>query len=158
MKNLSVIVAIALIFALPSCKFLRSKGLFKKKADVLTEWQAKQDSTRVADSIKQVQDKLLAVEIENARIEAERKAEEERLELERRKYNIVVGSFITPQYARDYAEVYRKLGYNPEIIKMEGTSFELVVAERYESFSKAFQRLNQFQDTVDIDTWLYIMR
>ena len=158
MKNLSAIVLIALLFSLPSCKFFRSKGLFNKKA-ALTELKAKEDSTRVADSIKQVQDKLLAIEMENDRIEAERKAEEEKLELESRlKYNIVVGSFITPQYALDYAEEYRKLGYDPKIIKMDGSRFELVVAESYESFNKAFQRLIQFQDTVDMDTWMYIRK
>ena len=159
MRNFSVIVLIALIFALPSCKFLRSKGLFNKKADVLAEWQSKQDSIRVVDSIKQVQDKLLAIEIENARIEEAKRAETERFEIESRsRYSIVVGSFITPQYALEYAEEYRKLGYDPKIIKMEGTSFELVVAEGYENFSKALERLYQFQDTVDIDTWMYIKK
>lgn len=159
MRHFSVIMVIALIIVLPSCKFLRSKGLFNKKADVLAEWQAKQDSTRIADSIKQVQDQLLAIEIENARIDSIRQAEEERLLLEDRfRYKIIVGSFITPQYALDYTDFYRAQGYDAKIIKMEGTSFELVVAEAHENFSKAMERLNQFQDTVDIDTWMYIKR
>lgn len=157
MRQFPIIVIIALIIVLPSCKWLRSKGLFNKKADVLEEWQAQQDSIRVADSIKQVQEQLLAIEIENARLEEERRAEEERIAMESTlKYNIIVGSFITPQFALDYAEFYRQQGYDSRIIKMEGTSFELVVAESHERFTDAQERLSQFQDTVDIDTWMYI--
>jgi len=156
MRHFSVIVVIALLIVFPSCKFLRSKGLFNKKADVLAEWQAKQDSTRIADSIKQVQAQLIAIEIENARLDSVRQAEETLALGNRYKYKIIVGSFITPQYAIDYAEFYRAQGYDANIIKMEGTSFELVEAEAHESFSKALERLYQFQDTVDIDTWMYI--
>ena len=157
MRHFSVIVVIVLLIVFPSCKFLRSKGLFNKKADVLAEWQAKQDSTRIADSIKQVQTQLLAIEI--ARLDSVRQAEEEMLVVENRfRYKIIVGSFITPQYAIDYAEFYRAQGYDAKIIKMEGTRFELVEAEAHESFSKAVERLYQFQDTVDIDTWMYIKK
>jgi hypothetical protein len=72
------------------------------------------------------------------------------------RYNIIVGSFITPQYALDYAEFYRKQGYDSRILKVEGSRFELVSAEVHENFSKAVARLKQFQDTVAIDAWMYI--
>jgi len=159
MRHLFAILIIVILVLSPSCKFLRSKGLFNKKADVLEAWQAKQDSIRVADSIRKVQDQLLAIEIENARINAEKEAEAERLATESSfKYNLIVGSFITPQYAKDYAEYYRKRGYDTKIIKMEGSRFELVSAEGHASFKKAFERLTQFQDTVDIDSWMYIKK
>ena len=159
MKHFSVVLIILLLLVSPSCKFLRSKGLFNKKAKALAEWEAKQDSIRVADSIKQVQEKLLAIEIENARVAAEKKAEEERVALENRsRYNIIVGSFITPQYAKDWDEEFKKRGYDSKIIKMEGTRFELVAAERHENFRKAVERLKQFQDTVSIDAWMYIRK
>jgi hypothetical protein len=69
-----------------------------------------------------------------------------------------VGSFITPEFAKAWAEEYRKQGYDTKVIKMADSNFELVVAESYDRFSKAVERLNQFQDTVDIDTWLYVSK
>jgi hypothetical protein len=155
MRHLSAIALVVLLVVLPSCKFFKNRGLFNKKSKSLIELQAQQDSIRVADSIRKVQDELLA--IENARLESERIATEEILVNENRsRYNIVVGSFITPEYAREYAEEYKVLGYNPSIIKMDGTNFELVSAEAHENFNTAVARLRQFQDTVQIEAWIYI--
>ena len=40
--------------------------------------------------------------IENAKLDSIRKADEERLAMESKyKYNIIVGSFITPEYAKE---------------------------------------------------------
>ena len=71
-------------------------------------------------------------------------------------FNIIVGSFITPEYAKVYAEGYRKQGYDPKIIMKEGSKFELVSIEAYDSFRKAFSRLKQFQDKIQIESWLFI--
>jgi hypothetical protein len=152
MRHLSAIVLIVFLVALPSCKFFKGRGLFSKKADTLVVWQAKQDSTRVADSIRKVRDRLMA--IENAKIDSLRKADDDRLALES-KYNIIVGRFITPEYAKGLAEVYRKQGYNSRILKMKGSRFELVSAEAHENFRKAVARLEEFQDTVELDAWIY---
>ena len=81
--------------------------------------KAHEDSIRVADSIRKVQDRLLAIEI--ARLDSLKKADETRLAWESNyKYNIIVGSFITPEYAKGLTEEYRKQGYDPKILKMEG--------------------------------------
>jgi hypothetical protein len=157
MRHLSAIVLIVLLVVLPSCKYFKGRGLFGKKADILAVWQAKQDSTRVADSIRKVQDRLMA--IENAKLDSARKVDEERLAWESKyKYNIIVGSFITPEYAKGLSEVYRKQGYDTRIIKMEGSRFELVSAEGHESFRKAVVRLKEFQDTIELDAWMYIKK
>jgi hypothetical protein len=155
MRHLSVIVLIVLLVGLPSCKYFKGRGLFGKKADILAVWQAKQDSIRVADSLRKVQDRLMV--IENAKLDSARKADADRLALES-KYNIIVGSFITPEYAKGLAEVYRKQGYDTKILKMEGSRFELVSAEAHESFRKAVARLKEFQNTVEVDAWMYIKK
>ena len=155
MRHLSAVLLILLLVALPSCKYF--KGGKGKKAKIEAMMKAREDSTRVADSLRKVQDELMAVE--NAKLEAERKAEEERLAMEARlKYNIIVGSFITPEYARGLAEVYRQKGYDPKIIKMEGSRFELVSAEGHNNFSKAVSRLKEFQDNIELDAWMYIVK
>jgi len=157
MKHLSAFILIALLVVLPSCKFFKNRGLSGKKADTMAVWQARQDSIRVVDSIRKVQDRLIA--LENEKLEAERKIEEERMAWESRfRYNIIVGSFITPQYAIDLAEVYRKQGYDTRILKVVGSRFELVSAEVHENFRKAVERLKQFQDTVELEAWMYIKK
>jgi hypothetical protein len=154
MRHLSAFVFVALLVFLPSCKYFKG-GLFGKKTNTMAILLAQQDSVRVADSIKKVQDRLFA--LESAKLDSVRKADEERLALES-KYNIIVGSFITPEYARGLAEVYRKQGYDTKIIKMEGGRFELVSAEAHDSFRKAVSRLKAFKDTIELEAWMYIKK
>jgi hypothetical protein len=155
MRHLSALVLIALLVFSPSCKYFKSKGPFGKKERALAVLKLRQDSIRVADSIRQVQDRLM--EIERAKSDSIRKAEEDRLAFDAKfKYNIIVGSFITPEYAKLLAEDYKSRGYDTRILKMEGSRFELVSAESHQSFRKAVTRLKQFQDTVQLDAWMYI--
>jgi hypothetical protein len=150
MRHLSAIALIVLLVSLPSCKFFNKKD--KEKA-ALAALHAKQDSLRVVDSIKTVQAQLLA--IENAKIEEAKKVAEEKL---KNKFNIIVGSFITPEYAKGLAEVYRKKGYDTKIIMMEGSKFELVSAEAHEDLKKASKRQREFQNDVEKDAWIYIVK
>jgi hypothetical protein len=153
MRQLAAFFVIILLVALPACK----NGLFGKKAKALAALQVKQDSIRVADSLKKVQAHLMA--LEQARVDSLAKIEQERLAWEsKNRYNIIVGSFITPEYARIYSSDLMKKGYNTKIIKLEGTQFEMVSAESHENFGTAVSRLKQFQDTVAYDAWLYIIK
>ena len=153
MRHLFAFLFVALLVGLPSCKYFKSN----KKEHAAALLRAQQDSIRVADSIKKVQERLMA--IENARLDSVRKADEERLAWESKfKYNIIVGSFITPEYAKGLETVYRNKGYEPRILKMEGGRFDLVSAEVHDSFRKAVSRLKEFQDTVEVDAWMYIKK
>ena len=156
MRHLITILFLVFLVLFPSCKNIRERGLFGKKAKTLEMLRAEQTRIRVADSLKRIENRLKA--IEEARLDSLRMAaEEEQAAFEAiNKFNIVVGSFITPEYAQAWAEEYRKQGYDTRIIKMTGSRFELVVAESYDRFSKAVERLNEFQTTVDIDSWLYV--
>ena len=157
MRHLFVLLLIGLLIALPSCKYFKGGGLFGKKARTLAVLKAREESIRVADSLQKVKDHLMV--IENAKLDSVRKADEIRLAMEsKHKYNIIVGSFITPEYATGLKDEYQKNGYDPKIIKMEGSKFELVSVEAYDSFRKAASRLKQFQDTVQFEAWMYIKR
>ncbi len=155
MRQLTAIFIVLMIAMASSCKFFKEKKLFGKKDRLMAEWQARQDSIRVADSIKHVNDSLLV--IENERLDSLRMADERQMELESR-YNIIVGSFITPEYAEACAENYRNRGYDVQIIQKENSRFSLVSAESHESVRRAIARVNQFQDTVEIDSWIYVRR
>jgi hypothetical protein len=157
MRHLSIAFLVLLLVVAPSCNFIKNKGFFGKKAKTLAALLAQQDSIRVADSIRKVQDQILA--IENAKLDSVRLEQEaNQLASQTSKYNIIVGSFITPEYANGHAEAYRLEGYDPKVIKMEGSNFELVSAESHQSLRKAVSRLHQFQDTVEIDAWIYIKK
>jgi hypothetical protein len=157
MRFLSAIIITVFLGIFPSCKYFKADGLFGRKAREAAASQALKDSVRVADSIKIIQDQLLA--LENEKLIAARKADAEQLlSGNKYKYNIIVGSFITPENAKVYAEVYRKQGYDSRIIRIQGNRFELVSAEGNDNFNTAFTRLKEFQDTVEINAWLYIKK
>jgi hypothetical protein len=152
MKYLALLFVVLILVTMPSCKFLREKKIIGRKKTELAEQKAQQKMIRTADSLKKVQERLQA--IENARLDSLRIAEEQRLALASQ-YNIIVGAFITPEYARAWADEYRNRGYDAKIIPMEGGRFELVAAEQHETIGRAIRRVNQFQDTVQIDAWIY---
>jgi hypothetical protein len=157
MRHLSAVLLMLLLAVAPSCNFFRNKGLFGKKSRTLEELRAQQDSIRVTDSIRKVQEKLKA--IKNAKLDSIRLNEVASQAAARMgKYNIIVGSFITPEYAKSHAETYRQQGYDAKILEIEGSHFELVSAESHERLMKAISRLRQFQDTVEIDAWIYIRK
>jgi len=115
MRHLSstAFIVILLFVLFPSCKQVNDLFGKKKKAEAAALQQARLDSIRVADSLKMVQDALLAREW--ARQDSIRFAEEARLAS---KYHIIVGSFYTPVYARNWVEVFRQRGYNAQILQM----------------------------------------
>jgi hypothetical protein len=153
MRHLSSLafVLIMLVVVFPSCK--KGGGLFgkKKKVDMTSILLARQDSIRVADSIRRAQEALLAIEM--ARQDSIRVAEEAKLV---NKYHIIVGSFITPEYAKNFAEEYKSKGYNVRILQMAGGRFELVSAESFDSFRPAVNKLSEYQENIVSDAWLYI--
>jgi hypothetical protein len=157
MRHLPIIVLLLIMPVLPSCKYFKSNRLFGRKSNTEALLKAKQDSTRVSDSIKEVQEQLTA--LENEKLAAARKADDELLAHQNKyKYNIIIGSFVTPQYANDFAQLYRTKGYDTKIIKPEGTRFHLVSAAAYEHFGAAASRLKEFQDTIELQSWMYIKK
>lgn len=138
-----------LVFS-PSCN--KIGGWFgKKKADTTGLWFAHQDSLRIAESLRKAQEALQA--LESARLDSIRLADEARQAF---KYHIIVGSFYTPEYARDLAAEYKNKGYNVRILKMKGGRFELVSAEAFSSFRTAVNKLHDYQEDVVLDAWMYI--
>jgi hypothetical protein len=155
MRHLSAIFLIGLLIVLPSCKYFRGRGILGKKSRAEAIMKARVDSIRHADSIQIVLERKAA--IENAKLDTVKTADEERLSLKgRNKYFIIVGSYNTPENAKRLSEEFRKRGYDPQIIKPEGSKRNLVSAEGFDSFEKAALRLKQFQDTVLSKAWLYI--
>lgn len=154
MRHLTVVFLIILLFLTPSCKYFKGKKLFgHKKDDVIAVWQSKQDSLRLADSLKTVALRLEAAE--NARLDSIRLVEERKVAEQKNKYNIIVGSFITPEYAQGLSDVYRQKGYETNIINMQGGRFRLVSAESFSDVHRAFTRLKHYQESEEPNAWIY---
>jgi hypothetical protein len=154
MRNL-LISALIILFILPSCKWIREKGWFGSDRDTLEVYQRQRDSIRVADSIKRAHEAELerirqrAIADSLARVE-----ERKRLEAQF-PYHIIVGSFITPEYAVEYADYYQSMGYQTKIYPdVEG--FDLVSAMELKDWTEAMKQLERFQDTVEFEAWIYI--
>ena len=77
--------------------------------------------------------------LEYARQDSIRLAEEAKMTF---KYHIIVGSFITPEYARNFADEFRNKGYNVKILQMPGGRFELVSAEAFDRLRPAIDKLS----------------
>ncbi len=154
----TIAVFLTLIILTGSCDFLRKKGLIgKSKAEKQAIEIALQDSIRAADSIKAVEEQMRIQALEQARLDSVRVAEQAQLEKEARfKYHIIVGGFLTPEYAEDYLKYYRSMGYDAQIIDGPQNRFNLVSAEVHENLNSAIRRLYQYQDTVEFEAWLYI--
>lgn len=149
-KLIFILFAISIAFS--SCKFVKEKGWFGlKNADTMDAYLRKQDSLHIADSIN----KVIAMQkaIEQARQDSINNAYQERLE--RFKYHIVVGSFLTPQYADEWSVYYNSMGYGTEILKASN-EFNLVSARKYDNMKDALIDLGHFKDTVQIDAWVYV--
>jgi len=154
MRNL-IVTAIIILLIFPSCKFIKKKGWFGTgKADTLVVWQARQDSIRLVEAKRVELDRIKAVE--QARIDSLLLIEEERLAFEARfRFYIIVGSFLTPEFAQDHLNYYRSMGYDATIIDGPEAKFKFVSAEIHESVGKALNRLVQYQDTVEFEAWLF---
>ena len=114
------------------------------------------DSTRIADSIKAVQAIELELALEQARLDSIARATAGIEIMEgSSKYHIIVGSFITPEFARAHTEYYISQGYDAKIYTADN-GFDLVSAMDLENLSEAVLMLERFQDTVDFEAWLYI--
>jgi hypothetical protein len=153
MRQLIGFIVVMLLVLTPSCKWLREKGLIGKKADTMAVLLARRDSLRVIGSVRKAQEEIIARE--NARIDSINRAQQE-FDM-KNKFNIIIGSFITPEYARAYSAEFAAKGYNTKILKLEGTQFEMVSAESHDSYRTAVERLRLFQDTVAFDSWLYVL-
>jgi competence transcription factor ComK len=156
MRHLIIILFAAFLIVLPSCKYFRG-GIFGKKAKTTAILKVHEDSVRVADSLQKIKDHQMALEV--ARIDSARTADEAQLAKESKfRFNIIVGSFITPSYADKLAERYKKLGYDPKILDPEGSKFEFVSVEGHNNFREALKRLKQFKDTVQTQSWIYVKK
>ncbi len=153
MKKPMLLVIAALILLMSSCDFVKEKNPFtKRQRERVMQMQI--DSIRRADSIqKSISEARMKAVQDSLALIASAQAQEESL-----KYHIIVGSFITPDYAQAHHDYYVSKGYNATVLDKANSHFKLVSAGAYSSLKEASSALNGYRDTVEYESWIYIRK
>lgn len=158
---LAIFIIILLLF-FPARRFLRQHGffLFDKKTLKETLLWARNDSIRVADSLKRIyiesnvpddkqQDDLIKPDKKENPVLAGDIIDT---------YYIIAGSFANPENARLAAGKYRRRGYKTSIINMtnrNGIKAELVSVKTFNNYNEAVSYLKEFKSKLDPEAWIY---
>ncbi|MBP1675312.1 MAG: Sporulation related domain [Bacteroidetes bacterium] len=152
-------IAIILLFIfLPSCRYLREKGIFLDKNVKSILLQASQDSILRADSL--IKTGTFANSAIEPQQDPEIRIEDQKLSGEEidNKYYIIIGSFSNTENAKLAASQYTGQGYNTSIIQTtdrNGKRIELVSARTFEDYDEAVSYLKDFQSNIDPGAWIY---
>jgi hypothetical protein len=153
-----MLILISGLLYLPSCRFLEQQGFFRRKSlrDALL-W-AKQDSARVADSLKRIA--VVKNSGEEIILDSLQKNMNEKPSVKRvnSNYHIIVGSFTNAENSRLRARDYFSKGYITDIILTtgrNGNKIELVSVRSFENNDDAKKFLTDFQRDVDSTAWIY---
>ena len=146
------------ILSLPSCRYFERWGFFSNRSLKKALLWAKQDSTRVADSLKRI-----AIFKNSAKVIVQDSLEPDRyknnsVESIKNKYHIIVGSFTNAENARLREREYFSKGYKPDLISTTGRSgnkIELVSVRSFENFPAANEFLKAFKRDIDSTAWVY---
>lgn len=156
--HLSVIILTAILICLSSCGHFRLGGFFGNRSLKKAILWAKQDSTRVADSLKRIE------VIINP---STRKKQDSDVNLVPRKvsttnpvgsYSIIVGSFSSYENAQRRAREYFSKGYKTNVIESSnaaGAKIQLVSVRSFVDQAEAMKFFKEFQRDVDPKSWLY---
>ena len=151
MKRLITVLLACMLLLTPSCKFMKSINPFGKKEREAEAIRKQQEAFRIADSIKVAAEQ--AAREKERQAEIARLAQQEAMELSR--YNIIVGSFLTPEYADGWLDHVTKLGYDAKIVEMDGGRWRLVSVNSYETLKDAWNALPRYQTEVQGDAWIF---
>jgi hypothetical protein len=153
-----VIILTSMLLLLSSCGHFRIGGFFGKRSLKNAILWAKQDSTRIADSLKMIQVKSEADSGMGRGPAAKPLNYNIPLINPVKGYYVIVGSFTSDENAKIRARQYFIKGYKPEIIDAtsnNGDKIELVSVRSFENFSEAKLFLKEFQHDIDPTAWLY---
>jgi hypothetical protein len=158
-KRYFQIILVILIFAgFSSCRYIKQQLYFRKHSlKAAIEW-AKQDSTRVADSLKKIMldkknfDRTLADSVTGE--------DENNLSVgdTTPRYYIIIGTFANHVNAEKAAGQYSGQGYKTEIITVtnkDGTMLDIVSVKTFSDFKEAGIFLKDFQVKHDPGAWVY---
>jgi cell division protein FtsN len=151
MKKATSIIMISILLMATSCEFVKTHNPLTKKAREAEALKKQQEEFRIADSLRLVEEQ--ASRDREAQAEQARIAEQDALA--QSKYHIIVGSFLTPEYATTWLDHITQLGYTPRLIEMDGGRWKLVSVNSYQTLNEAWNALRDYQSNVQVDAWIF---
>ena len=152
MKRLPLVFLAAVLLLTPSCDFMKSINPFGKKSREAEALRQQQEAFRIADSIRVVKEK----EAEAERIrQAELAQVAEEQAVVAAGYHVIVGSFLTPEYADAWLEHIKSFGYDAQLVGMNGGRWQLVSAQAFPNLHQAWNALGTVQDRINGEAWVY---
>ncbi len=151
MKRLVTVLLLGIMLVTPSCDFVKKNNPFGRKAREAEALRQQQEAFRIADSIKVAEEEaarqldLLTEQARVAEQEASRQSD----------YHIIVGSFLTPEYAASWLDHMTQMGHSARIINMGGGRWQLVSVNSYPTLNDAWNALQKYQNDVNQDAWIY---
>jgi len=152
MKKLPLVLLAAVLVLTPSCDFMKSINPFGKKAREAEALRQQQEAFRIADSIRVTNE--AKEEAERVR-QAELAMEAEEQTRVMTGYHVIVGSFLTPEYADAWLEHIKGFGYDAQLIGMDGGRWQLVSARSFPDLHQAWNAIGTVQDRINGEAWVY---
>jgi hypothetical protein len=161
-RYLLAIFFIILLLFFPARRFLRQHGYFLFDKKTLKEgmlW-ARQDSIRIADSLKRIKIESDAPKDKQPDPKVKIKREESSVPAGdiRDTYCIIIGTFYNPENASLAAGKYSSRGYKTSIISItnrNGIKTELVSVKSFNNLNDATRYLREFKIKFDPSAWIY---
>jgi hypothetical protein len=156
-----LVLLASILLSISSCRYIEQKLYFRKHSlKAAIEW-ARQDSARVADSLKRIkaENRITGKTLTDSLINIEGKNLPAGDTVPR--YYIIVGSFTNHDNAKKIAGQYSGQGYKTTIISIKRRdvgSLELVSVKTFKELRKANIFLRDFQTKYDPDAWVYTQR
>ena len=161
-RVLPFIVTILLILALPVNIFLKKNGFvfFEKKVRKEALLLARQDSIRVADSLKRIkiESKVSEDKLKDTLANPVNSDNPSQTAYTGDTYYIIAGSFTNIENANLAARKYRSRGYKTSIISTtnrNGIKNELVSIKTFNNLNEAVRYLKGFKSKFDPEAWIY---
>jgi SPOR domain len=158
---IALIIIILLLF-FPARRFLRQHGyfLFDKKTLKAAMLWARQDSIRVADSLKRIKtESNIPADKQKDTMDKPVKEENPLQTAETDgTYFIIAGSFSNIENARLAVKKFMGRGYKAGIISIPGKNgvmAELVYVKTFTTANEASMFLEEFKSKIDSEAWIY---
>ena len=161
-RGLPFIITILLLLLVPAYIFLRKNGFvfFEKKVRKEALLWARQDSIRVADSLKRIKiDSKVPEDKQKDTLAKPVKGDNPSQTADTGDtYYIIAGSFTNTENANLAAGNYRNLGYKTNIFSTtnrNGIKTEYVSVKAFSNIKEAEEYLKKFKEKSDPAAWLY---
>lgn len=156
MKKIIALTVIVSIFC-SGCKYFEKKRLFSKGADTMLNYAAEIEQSESQDTTDLFISRGDIRSEENLSSEALKNMYQSNASLGSDKAYMVVGCFLVPQNADNYAGKIRQMGYNSEII-LRPDGFHMVTANSYDNLRAGVRDLQKFRGEVTENAWVWLKK